>query len=159
MSLTVDGWSGSIWSVQPWTGMMNTASSVNSCHQSRGRADGPLTAAHALGAREGSRRWRGEGPQVWQGQEEGGGVQTVECGSIRRAGVYTLACRAARITKGGWSALMRSHWEGFILRCCRRRRRLRTSTRRLDKSWLCIVFGRLRRNEMCRFPSVDVGRH
>lgn len=34
MSLTVDGWSWSIWPVQHWTGMMNTASSVNGCHQS-----------------------------------------------------------------------------------------------------------------------------
>ena len=38
MRLTGDGCPGSIWSEQPWTGMRNTASSVNGCHQSPGVA-------------------------------------------------------------------------------------------------------------------------
>lgn len=56
VSLTVDGWSGSIWSVQPWTGMMNTASSVNSCHQSRGVAMAGDSHTPAPGPRCGERR-------------------------------------------------------------------------------------------------------
>lgn len=91
------------------------------------------------------------GPRCGERRGEGGGGgrglgQTLECGSIRRAGVYTSPCRAAPITKGGWSALMPTGWEGFIFHVREPpppppRYRLRTSTRRLDKSRLCIVLG------------------
>lgn len=131
VSLTVDGWSGSIWSVQPWTGMMNTASSVNSCHQSRGA---PMAADSHTPA---------PGPRC--GQQETGPAS--ECGSIRRASVThgnvkkkrkKKVCIAKKMkcidTEAGRLADL------FQQRVVSERGVLRTGTQRLDKSWLYIVF-------------------
>lgn len=172
MSLTVDGWSGSIWSVQPWTGMMNTASSVNSCHQSRGRGDGPLTAARAgASRREGSwwEGWRQGGPGVASGGERGGGwdgmcggvVETLECGSIRRAGVYASPCRAVQITMGRWSALMPTRWEGFIFHVRESPPPPLKDEHPASRQVMALhCLGRRSRRMKCaRIPSVDVGRH
>ena len=137
MSLTVDGWSGSIWSVQPWTGMMNTASSVNSCHQSHGvaMADDSTPAP---------------GPQVWRAQS---GL-ALECRSIRQVqanvtyrNVKCMHYKADRVhhlvwvqricrffdTGTGWVTDLFS--TGLLLS----RRAKDASTERLDKSWLYIV--------------------
>lgn len=136
MSLTVDGWSGSIWSVQPWTGMMNTASSVNSCHQSHGVAMAGDSHTPAPGPRCGEQRvsW------LWNAGQSGNSKLML---------YITMHALQSR-----WSALLSQGANNVLIFWYRHRLgdrfisthgcywaiELRTSTRRLDKSWLYIVF-------------------